>query len=288
MMNTAIMKIIMKIRSEMSNIIWVFCLYCFVLSCKNSQPYFPDQHPQVSDHIYEMCTNNLKKAYETKNNYLIAYNIACLKGDKDPVIKNLEMAFKKDSSFCEYIYHYQKIAEEGFFESFYRYDTLLFKSFFDKCDQRGVNKTFAAYMEKEQRDYDAMKQMQPQIDSALMDKKLIAELTLIEEDDQRFRKLLGAMNVSEENRKIWKNSMDSSDAVNLGKIEAILNTKGYPQPEVVGYDLSQVPYLVIHHQSSVEVRLKFRPLLAGNISEGLMMMYDRYTNIFKKEKNEGH
>ncbi len=284
MMNTAIM----KIRSEMNNIIWVFCLCSFVLSCKNSQPYFPEQHPQVSDHIYEMCTNNLKKAYETNNNYLIAYNIACLKGDKDPVIKNLEIAFKKDSSFCESIYHYQKIAEEGFFESFYRYDTLLFKSFLDKCDQRGGNRTFEAYMAKEQREYDAIKKMQPQLDSSLMDKSLISELTIIQEDDQKYRRLMAAMNVSEFDKKRWEVSRDSLDRVNLKKIVSILNSKGYPQPEVVGYDLSQVPYLVIHHQSSVEVRLKFRPLLAGNISEGLMMMYDRYTNIFIKEKNEGN
>lgn len=260
------------------------CMFC--LSCQNAQQYIPGHNPAVSDYVYDMCTRNLEKAYKENNNYLIAYNIACLKGKKEPVIKNLEIAFEKDSSFCEHIYYYQKIAEEGFFESFYRYDTLLFKSFFDKCDQKGGNKSFAAYMAKEQRDYDAMKKMQPQIDSALMDNKLISELTLIEEDDQRFRKLLGAMNVSEFDKKRWQISMDSSDAVNLKKIEAILNTKGYPQPEVVGYDLSIVPYLVIHHQSSVEVRVKYRSLLAANSNDGLMMMYDKYTEIMIKENNE--
>lgn len=251
--------------------------------CKESSNFIPEQDGETSDYIYEMCVNNLRQAYSTENDYLIAFNLTCLNGPNKLVKKHLQKAFQNDTSFCNSLYESQNLADQGFFETFYKYDTLMFRHFMYKCNHKEGEPTYYDFRKIYDDERIKMKEIGIQIDSSIMDKGLIDKLELIHEDDQKYRKLLSGMNISSIDKKLYENARDSLDSINLYKIVEIIKTKGYPQPEVVGQKLSDVTFLVIHHQKSVGIRNKYRSLLAKNTNAGLMMMYDRYTEIFVKE-----
>lgn len=247
------------------------------ISCIDRQPYYPEQQPDMPDEIYSMCISKLKNAYEKESYYSIAFYVASLKGSHEVVAANLEKAFNTDSSFCNAIYDLQNTADEGFFQSLYRYDTLLFKSFLTKCDERKNQTTYADYKIAYQSRTEEIKRQQPQIDPNKVNYPLIAELTRIRSDDQDLRMKLNGMNLKEEDMLKWQKSQDSLDSVNLEKIKSILHEYGYPKPESVGYELSKVPFFVIHHQSSLEVRAKYRPILEENCDGALMVVFDKRT-----------
>lgn len=266
----------------MKNILIIFLGTLLQISCSNGQPYYPEQKSEISDDLYSKCIKKLKKAYEEDNYYSIAFNVASLKGSYEVVAANLQKAFNTDSTFCNTIYDLQNTADEGFYQSLYRYDTILFKSLLTKCDQRKNQTTYADYKIANQLRNEEFQRQQPQIDSNKVNYPLIAELTRIRNDDQDLRIKLNGMNLKEEDRLKWQKSQDSLDSVNLEKIKSILQEYGYPKPEAVGYELSKVPFFVIHHQPSLEVRAKYRPILEENCDDALMVMFDkRTTSLYK-------
>ncbi len=266
----------------MNKILLILNVILFIVSCKDESHFLPEQSQEVSDEVYEMCIRNLKNAYATQDYYKIAFNIASLKGPRKIVEDNLNKAFLEDSTFCSLIYDIQNLADEGFFQSVYRYDTILFKQFLNKCNQRIGQETLADFKENYLSKSLELAEQQPQIDSALIDKDIIKKLEKIKEDDQVFRRKLSSLNVSDDNRKRWQRSQDSLDKLNLEKVLEIIKLKGYPKPESVGYEPSRVPFIVLHHQSSIEIRKKYRSLLNENCSEGEMVLYDKYTNMLLK------
>lgn len=260
------------------NMKYIYISFLFLLmSCKKNKNYVPLQPQEMSDALYSTCVDKLKKACRNNDFYDIAFYIASLEGDRADVANNLEKAFEFDSNMCNEIFDIQNFANQGFFQSIYRYDTLLFKKYFTKCNSRENAPLFLDYMNEVNRSYNEKLASRPQIDSMLRDDELIIELTKIGENDQHYRKLVSGLNNSQSDMDNWYSEMVKLDSINLIKIDSILKLKEYPKPESVGYELSRVPFFVIHHQPLVPIRLKYRNYLEKNCNSGLMSMFDRRT-----------
>jgi len=247
------------------------------MSCTKNRNYIPLQSQEMSDALYSTCVEKLKKAYSNNDFYNIAFYIASLEGDRSYVVNNLEKAFDLDTSMCNEIFIIQDLANQGFFQSIYRYDTLLFKKYYEKCNSRTNGPLFIDYLNERDRIYNEKLASRPQLDSMQKDDALIIELTKISENDQYYRKLVSGLNNSQSDLDNWYHQMSILDSINLIKIDSILKIKEYPKPESVGYKLSRVPFFVIHHQSSIPLRLKYRNYLEENCNSGLMSMFDRRT-----------
>lgn len=102
------------------------------------------------------------------------------------------------------------------------------------------------------------------------DKVLQAELLGILEDDQAIRVRLEAIGKehgynSPEARTLGP-IMLKQDAVNLGKITAILDTRGWVGPELVGAKASSALFYVIQH-SDTATQEKYLPMLRAAVKE---------------------
>lgn len=58
------------------------------------------------------------------------------------------------------------------------------------------------------------------------------------------------------------------DAENLVEILNIIEKHGYPRVEDVGYELANVVWLVLHHQSDLSLRDRYEKLIEENCSSG--------------------
>ena len=103
-----------------------------------------------------------------------------------------------------------------------------------------------------------------------VDKALQTELLAILEEDQQGRQQIDAVTKkhgfnSPEVRALWK-SIAEKDAVNLAKIKAILDTRGWVGPEVVGKKANSTLFLVIQH-SDTATQQRYLPLLRAAVKE---------------------
>jgi hypothetical protein len=100
--------------------------------------------------------------------------------------------------------------------------------------------------------------------------------------DQRYR--IDSKNVietfgydSEEHRTISE-KMQTTDAENYYRIDAVLKKFGYPSIDSVGEEAAKTPWLVIHHSPIYEHRVKWFPAIYsayqdGNINESRMLLF---------------
>ena len=103
------------------------------------------------------------------------------------------------------------------------------------------------------------------------DKSLIAILENVYEEDQKYRQELGAIEKkygreSEELKKQWE-LINQKDAVNLIKVQNILDEKGWLAPSVIGSQGNSTLFLVIQH-SGIEVQEKYLPMMRDAVKKG--------------------
>jgi len=253
----------------------------FFSACKLQKSYVPLKHESLTSENYEKYIDRMRKAYDNKNYYNVALQLANLKAPKEVVLKYLKKSITENQTACESIYNVQRFANEGFYQNIYKHDTVAFKTAFQICLSKLGENSFDFYMEKQERKTEEYQNTLPKIDSTLIDKQLIIALEEIKKDDQKYRKKINDFNTKEENNHYWR-LQDELDSINLIKVDSILKIKGYPKPKVVGYDLSQTVFVVLHHQTNIEIRKKYRPLIE-QISKGsdLIDVYDERTNRLK-------
>lgn len=190
----------------------------------------------------------------------------------------MKEAIQKDSSSCLKIYEVRRLADMGFYQTIYRNDITTFNTAFNIC-LKIDEESYDVFMEKNNKREKEHLASLPQIDSAHIDEELIISLKEIKENDQEYRKKLGQLNVTESEKLKYKSKQNEIDSINLIKVDSILNHKGYPQSETVGYPLSQVAFLILHHQSDINIRMKYRPIIEKNCPPNKLRLYDQYTDM---------
>lgn len=101
-------------------------------------------------------------------------------------------------------------------------------------------------------------------EEANLDKSLVAILDTVYFEDQKYRQQINDIESkfgweSQEMKDHWK-IIHEKDSINLGKVSKILDTHGWPGPDLVGRQGSSAIFLVIQH-SDLPIQEKYLPLM---------------------------
>jgi hypothetical protein len=129
----------------------------------------------------------------------------------------------------------------------------------------------------------AMRERRKALD-ANIDRPLRAQLRAIHDEDQKYRLQLGAVAKtsgpdSTQVRDLWK-IIEQKDAENVAKVTAILDTRGWLGPDIVGPDGASALFLVIQH-ADLTTQEKYLPMLRAAVKakqaypSDLAMLEDR-------------
>lgn len=253
---------------------------CFVFSfCKSSKPYFPEKHPDLSKSEYETFINKLREKYNSVDDFEIAFYLANLKASGKLIDTHLKRAIeKKPEDACVAIFRIQRYANNRFYQTLYRHDTLTFRKAFNICLKKLGEDSFHIYMEKYHKSVQENQKLKSQIDSNKMDINLMETLEEIYTDDQKYRKKIDILNKSEEENSRYFVLQEVLDSTNLLKVDSIINTIGCTKPEVVGYDLAMTIFFVLHHQTDINVRERYRYFIEDCYQGGTLHLYDKGTS----------
>lgn len=257
---------------------WAALISLFLVfsACKESKPFYPAKHESLTNKQYEKYTKRLKTAYNDENCLGVASQLANLRASKKLVYKFLRKAIENNPNACESIFRVQYYADEGFFKNIYKLDTIEFERSFKMCLKKYGEKSYELHVQNYEKEGQTRLKNLPQIDSTLLDKALMKSLEEIAKNDQRYRIKINEFNTTEEDNKYWK-LQNKLDSLNLIKVDSILNAKGYPTSASVGNELSDVVFIVLHHQSNAEIRKKYRPIIEPYLSGELLFIYDDRT-----------
>lgn len=106
---------------------------------------------------------------------------------------------------------------------------------------------------------------------ANLDKRLVAVLDAIYQEDQGLRKQIGKVEEkygrnSDEMKAHWK-TIAEKDSINLIKIQKILDERGWLGSDIIGDHGNTTLFLVIQH-SDLTVQQKYLPMMRKAVSEG--------------------
>lgn len=266
-------------RYKPSFLISILCFFLyFFQSCQeNTRPFIPQRPQSIDENQYEKFREKLIEAYDAEDYYLVAFNLANLQSPKEPIYENLKRAVKQDSLACTEIFEVNYLAEQGFYRHIYRIDTTEFKQVFDLCLLQMGRNSYASYRQKEIEETRLYLASRAPLDSSLFDWDLIEILKEIDEDDQKFRKKMRSLNISEAEKKRLFARQVQIDSVNLSRVDSILTNWGYPSREKVGHDYSDVIVMIVHHQSDPAIRQEYLNRIRKYISLEQTEMIEKRT-----------
>lgn len=253
----------LKFKSALLVLLSVGLLY----SCKIS---IPEKNDTLSDRQYQLYTENLKKSYENSDFYQRAIALANLDYDSKVVYKYLRKSIHQHDSVCTRLYEYRYQSDSFHFSTnIVKRDKQKFMEICVECESKVNYQTYLKEMKiKELAFAERQKNKQLELDQSLFDLELIAILEEVHKRDQAYR-----------GEKRDREIQNRYDSINLEIIEDILQKyNGYPCLEKVGYDNAIVPWLVLHHQGDVKVRLKYTPVLEEAVKKNCLSqsMLDNY------------
>ena len=112
---------------------------------------------------------------------------------------------------------------------------------------------------------------------AHLNKALIEQLDTIYDRDQKYRKLLNDPSSdfggsTEGRTKLWQ-LISKNDSLNLAPIETIIDTYGWPGPDLVKQKGNSTVFLVIQH-SNFATQKKYLPMMREAVKSGKAKAYD--------------
>jgi hypothetical protein len=103
------------------------------------------------------------------------------------------------------------------------------------------------------------------------DKKLVAILETIYEEDQKYRRQINDIEQkygwrSKEVKAHWE-MINEKDSINLIKVKKILDERGWLGPDIIGEQGNTTLFLVIQH-SDIETQTKYLPIMRDAVKKG--------------------
>ena len=99
----------MYIRKTYLIVLFVLSII-FSLQCQVASSYIPERHENISLADYNKYKDKLLQAYQKKDDYFVAVQLANLKASNKLVFKQLNQAVNKNVSCCNAIFEMQNIA----------------------------------------------------------------------------------------------------------------------------------------------------------------------------------
>ena len=226
----------------------------FLLGFFHIQAQTPEEYPPLIKEAWDLYEKKeFLKSGQTYNKAFATWNDRGLINDRYNAACSWAFAGDVDSSF----HHLTRIAEKGNYTNLLHMvnDSDLFSLHEDSRWSIVVEKVRANKEKAEEH----------------LDKELVAMLDTIFDDDQTLRREIQAINdefgwESEEMKAHWK-KIQTQDSINLVKVEAILEEKGWLGADVIGGKGNQTLFLVIQH-SSLEKQEKYLPRMREAVRNG--------------------
>ena len=261
----------------------LFFFILITIACNNQQDYYPEKNSEMSNSTFANYRTKLDTAYLDNNNFEVGVQLANLKAPASKVFEFIKMGINDDPENCQRVYDWFEVMA-NFKNNIVKSDTSIFLLSVDLCLKLLGNDSYDIYINKKKLDHQKRLNKRIKLDSLKFDQKLISNLKQIRLDDQRLRVKYDLDNLSEnESEKIWK-AIKKLDSINLSKIEFIFKEYGYPKADQVGYELISVPWLVLHHQSDIDVRDKYQKIIEENVGDGLLKTYNWRSNNIRLDK----
>lgn len=210
------------------------------------------KHVRIADSLYKM-----KEYAKSAENYYLAFESIDRKAypnDRYNAACSYALAGEVDSSF----FHLFRLAESSVKYSNYNHiinDTDLQSLQTDDRWKNLIELVEANKLELEKN----------------YDKPLVAQLDSIYQEDQKYRRELQGIEEefgrdSDELKNHWK-IIQEKDSLNLIKVQAILDTRGWLGSDVVGPQGNAALFLVIQH-STLEIQEKYLPMMRTAVEKG--------------------
>lgn len=251
----------------------------------SSYYYVPAKSKELNQFQYENYKRHLISAHENGNNFDIAIQLANLHGKNGIIFRHLNKSISKNIVNCQNLFQMQYLADQNFFQNLYKSDTALFKHSFQLCLQKLGLRAYDEYVMNEKILETQLDASKTKIDSLMIKVDLIKALQAIRDFDQKYRiKLANFSLLDSEKKDLWSKQL-VLDSINLKKVDSILENNQFPSPYEVGYDLSQVIFLVLHHQINIEIREKYFVKIKKNISEEQSLLFKNRTKDLRNNEH---
>jgi len=245
------------------------------------QNYYPTKPDSISENRYNYYKTKLDKAYLKKDLWSIGSNLANMGEKPKTVFAILNKAINENPEKCCFIVH-------QFAHTYINQEAPPMVTTLDKLDKKEVinmRQTCQSLMDSVefmkiyQKFVNRNNKAYSKIDSSKLDFKLIKQLEVIFEKDQRHR---GHSNIG------LSTTQQILDKENLLEIELIIKERGLPSISEVG-KLNFVPWLVLHHCPDINKKEKYLPLLEqqvskGDLSKSNLEVYKNRIQLFKSKK----
>jgi len=239
----------------------------------------------MSSGTYDNYKAKLDSAYNKKDHFEAAIQLANLNAPDDIIFKQLNSGIRENHQNCFRIYEWFILFKENNFQvNLVRADTIKYAEAYTLCVDLLGNQAFVEFQIEKEEKHRLEKEMRVKLDSTKFDQNLVSLLKQIERDDQEVRIRINAKNLSKADEARLLKEMVLTDSINLMKVGAILDEYGYPKKEIVGYDLASTVWLVLHHQSDIKVRDKYQSIIEANASEGQIKTYNWRSEDIRLEK----
>lgn len=256
------------------NIPTFFSLLIMALTNFHCKIKIPEKPTNMNDYTYNLYKTNLQKAISNKDNFEIGIQLCNLAKSKKTVYSFLRKGILENKENCiKALKWNQYYLESDFKVNIIKLDTLAWKKLCLIC--QNDKKILAEFEQKEVDDMRKFNESRNllKIDSSKFDKQLMSLLSMIHDDDQRYR--------GKEYEKMLK-QQNHLDSINLKKVEQIISERSYPSYKEVGLELYNTVFLVLHHQGDNKIRKKYLPYLEEavkneKLSQGLLDLYNDRT-----------
>ncbi len=268
-----------KNLKKISSNIFNYCLLGFLISCNQDLNFIPLKHETMQKDRYDYYVNELKQAYEDKNNYRIAFQLSNLKYKGSLTYFFLHKAIENDSNTCNTIFEtVMDGRQHHFHKNIFKNDTVTYVKAFNLCLTKHGPKSYEKYVDDFiERSNLYTSSCYGTLDTSLMDPKLNSFLERMLYDDQKYRKLSTNLKLTVAEQKKYDNLILKIDSINLFKLDSLFSKRGFPGFDKISPKLHKTVFLILHHQSDTKTRLKYRHIIEKNYPKNLLDLYDKYT-----------
>lgn len=250
------------VKFILTSVIAVTCSYC-----SSNDPYIPER-VNLSEYRYNLYLDRLATARANNNSYKEGVELANLYAPSDLVREAIIRGIKEDSTVCHTILELDSLLNNFQFETnLYNNNPNYWEEYFSICNEivslkdRMLLKRKNAAIMKEIED-----RKKASLDSSRIDIDLIEVLEDIYEKDQEYRRIGLAGNP------LLGTKQRERDSVNFLRLDSIFRADGFPELSTIGEEGMTTIWLVAHHQTNQDFRMKFDVILAeqhakGNISD---------------------
>ena len=124
-----------------------FLILIGLFSCQESKPYYPPQHPSLSQGLFDKYVGKLDTAYLVKDYFAVGIQLANLKAPADRIFQFIQLGLEENQENCQLIYMWYNMYDQ-FRNNLVQSDTLQFLASHKWCLENLGAESFQNFQEE--------------------------------------------------------------------------------------------------------------------------------------------